>query len=314
MPVTVAEEQSGEGDASTSVMEKANCIEEPKEDEKMVSTPVDVAAATEKEEVVEHIHADEHIVIHSSSSSPSTSQFLAPHPPEHNKRQRKKLKAEVRPRSAVAGLKGGEDVCLSRSSSVSNSSSSESSGETTKEIVGCLNLIRVELPAGLLATKKQVQKCRSSIARLEKRVQKFFISLAYDLEEIDGVDLTDRGDGLIGNALCKFAAGAEDDLEHGKKKKKRDRKDAEEEDDSDSEDEDHDFKPYSGSSSSEDDDFSSSSEDDGTCPREREEDNDSYDKMVVVDSSSAASSEDEADAPKEEDNMEQETTKDQVQE
>ena len=178
---------------------------------------------------------------------------------------------------SVQGLcKNDKDDCGSVCSSSSSSGSDDAPSSQMKSIQGRLGLLRVECAIDDGSRqKKNEEVAKKKLSRIERRVHRFFVQLAHELEEIEGIDLTEEGDELIGPALCAFAAGEKGTADCSSSTSLSDEDEDFNVDSSELEEEEDD----------EDDDTSSSSGDD--------EDENTYDRSIVrASSSSSAASQD----------------------
>ena len=84
--------------------------------------------------------------------------------------------------------------------------------ETTDKIVvinGQLGILKME------TSSDKRKHLRRKINKVEMNIQKFFGELAIELEDMEGIDLTDEGEELIGKALCAFAPDVGEEQNNG---------------------------------------------------------------------------------------------------
>jgi hypothetical protein len=80
----------------------------------------------------------------------------------------------------------------------------EEEEEATFVVEGKLGILKMDLRSSL-ADAPDMRKARRRLTRIEKQIRTFFGRLACRLEDMEGIDLTDEGEDLIGQALCAFA-------------------------------------------------------------------------------------------------------------
>ena len=144
-----------------------------------------------------------------------------------------------------------------------------------KKAVGSMGLLKISLTKSMHRAPQQ-----NRLSKIECQIQRFFVDLAKKLEKMKGVDLTEKGDELMGHALCAFAGGDisvdnDDDKSSCSESETKKNGSAKKvfSSESDSEKDEYDSKLVGTSSSASDDsedDYDSSSS--GDCSEEEEED------------------------------------------
>lgn len=114
-------------------------------------------------------------------------------------------------------------------------------------IRGKLGLLQIIRETNCHMSDEACSRLQRKIDSIEMHVQDFFKGLASRIEEIEGLDLTDSGDDIIGVGLCMLVAATNDDNSSGS-------------DYADKDDEDSSSCSPSSSSSDNEDDASSSSD------------------------------------------------------
>ena len=109
-------------------------------------------------------------------------------------------------------------------------------------------------------SRKKLAKMQLRIDRIEKAILSFFQDLKDRLESIDGLDLTDRGDEVVGAGLCMMLPSSAENSSSGS---------------SDDDEDDADFATNTEEEEDDDEGSSSSSSSSGSCEEEEEDEDES---------------------------------------
>jgi hypothetical protein len=129
--------------------------------------------------------------------------------------------------------------------------------DQAENMQGCMGLLQIQ---GEGMSRKKLAKMQLRIDRIEKAILSFFQDLKDRLESIDGLDLTDRGDEVVGAGLCMMLPSSAENSSSGS---------------SDDDEDDADFATNTEEEEDDDEGSSSSSSSSGSCEEEEEDEDES---------------------------------------